>query len=76
MHVQLTLKSWKVAQDEKTKLPKLHGSYAVMMGEKEIASQNFNDGYSGKEVPFSGDLIKKTMELETMIKEELEKLIG
>jgi len=76
MQCQLVLKSWKVVQDEKTKLPKVAGKYAVMMGDREIASQDFNDGYSAKEVPFSADTVKAIMGVENIIKTELEGLLS
>ncbi len=76
MEVQFSLKDWKVIQDDKTKLPRLCGHFAVVMGEKEIATQGFNEGYASKEIPFTGDLIAKIMSIESLIKEELTKMIG
>ena len=76
MEVQFSLKDWKVIQDEKTKLPRLVGHFAVVMGEKEIATQSFNDGYGSKDIPFTGELINKIMCLENDIKNELTRMIG
>lgn len=76
MDVQFSLKTWKVVQDEKTKIPKLCGHFAVVMGEKEIATQSFNEGYGSKEIPFTGELISKIMDIESLIKGELTRLIG
>ncbi len=75
MQVNLVLKSWKVVQDEKSKLPRIVGLFSVMMGEKEIASQSFNEGYNSKEIPFSGDTINALINVESIIKTELEKMM-
>jgi hypothetical protein len=66
---------WKIVQDKETKLPKLCGSFAILMGEKELACQDFNEGYSSKTVPFSGDLVQKLHALEKEIIAEMERLI-
>jgi hypothetical protein len=76
MQVTLTLKRWKVSVDEKTKLPKLSGAFALLMGDKEIANQDFNDGYNSKEIPFSSDLINKLVALEADVKLEMERLLS
>lgn len=76
MQVQLSLKEWRVVQDEKTKCPKVVGRYTVMMGEKEIACQEFNGGYSCKEVPFSDATINAILQIEAVIKGELERLLS
>jgi hypothetical protein len=76
MEVKLSLKDWKVVQDSETKLPKVAGKYVVLMGEKEIATQAFNDGYGSKEIPFTGDAMRAIMAAEKEIKAELEKLLS
>ena len=75
MDVRLSLKSWRVEQDE-SKQPKLAGEYSVMLGDKEIASQNFNHSYSSKNVAFSGELMAQTKELELKIRAELERMLS
>ena len=74
MNCWLKLKNWKIQEDEKTKLPKVVGSYVIMMGDKEIATQDFNQGYSGKEVPFSDNIIQELRKVEELIKTEMEKM--
>ena len=76
MEVTLSLKHWKVAQDDKTKMPIIQGSYSLMMGEKEIAVQGFNDGYHSKELPFSGDTMAAILKVEAVIKDEIQKLLS
>jgi hypothetical protein len=76
MQVSLSLKNWKVVQDEKTKLPRVQGSYSVMMGEKEIAVQDFNTGYNAKELSFSGDVYKAFQSAEDVLKAELTQLLS
>lgn len=76
MQVTLSLKSWKVIQDEKTKLPKIAGRYLVMMGDKEVASQEFNEGYSAREIPFGPEVTQAVMAIEATIKAELERLLS
>ena len=75
MQVSLNLKSWRVVQDEKTKLPKITGKYSVIMGDKEIASQDFNEGYGAREVPFSNETTNALMAIEAIIKADLERLL-
>lgn len=75
MEVSIVLKTWRIVQDEKTKLPKPAGKYLVMMGDKEIAAQDFNEGYTGKEIPFSGETINVIMQTEAVIKAELERML-
>jgi len=76
MNVTLSLKNWSIIQDEKTKLPKVCGKYAVMMGEKEVAVQEFNSGYSAKDLGFSGELIKCVMATESLIRTEIEGMLS
>ncbi len=76
MEVQLHLKTWRIEADPKTKVPKLVGTYGVMCGEKEIAEQKFNDGYSDKVIPFSEKTMAKLKELEADIKTELHALLS
>jgi hypothetical protein len=75
VQVQLVLKNWSISRDEKTKLPTICGKYAVMMGDKEIATQHFNDGYNCKELPFSNEAIAAVRGLEKIISTELEKVL-
>lgn len=75
MQVTFALKNWKVKQDKETKLPTLCGTFALVIGEKELASQEFNDGYNCKTIPFSGDLIQELQKLEDKIKAEMERLL-
>lgn len=72
MLVTLALKDWKVALDAKTKQPKVVGNYAVMVGDKEIASQAFNEGYDCKIIAFSPELTATIISIEAAIKNELE----
>jgi hypothetical protein len=76
MDVKLSLKSWRVVQDEKSKLPKVVGTYAVMVGEKEVAAQNFNEGYGSKEISFSAEVVNALLGVEGVIRGELEKMLS
>ncbi len=76
MDVTLSLKNWKVEQDDESKLPRIKGAYSVMMGEKEIATQSFNDGYNAKNIPFSGEAMEAIMAAEVIIKAELQKMLS
>lgn len=76
MQVSLSLKNWKIIQDEKTKLPKVCGTYAVVMADKEIAVQDFNTGYNSKELSFSGDCFAAFQKAEEILKAELTKLLS
>jgi len=76
MEVSLVLKNWGIKQDAETKLPKLVGSFGVMAGEKEISSQEFNEGYTHKKVTFSPGLTTKIQTLEAEIQAELTQLLS
>jgi len=76
MQVTMVLKKWKVNQDAETKLPTISGTYGLMMGDKEIASQDFNEGYSSKKLPISNDLINEVTKLEVLIRTEMERLLS
>ncbi len=75
MEVQLVIKSWRIVKDVQTSLPRVAGSYGVMMGEREIASQDFNEGYACKSLAFSVELLKKLREVETLIVAEIQKML-
>jgi hypothetical protein len=76
VNVTLTLKEWKVARDEKTKLPKLQGTYALVMGEKAIATQEFNGPYTAEVLPFTGELLQEILAFEDRIRGELAKILA
>lgn len=69
MQVELGLKTWRIEAEKGEQMVK--GHYSIMYGGKEIATQAFNDGYSGKDVKFTADVVAKIKELEAAIKEEL-----
>ena len=75
MDVQLVLKNWEIVRDEKLKKPRVTGKYAVMMGDKEIATQEFNGPYGSKDIPFSEATVEAIAGLEVAIKAELEKFL-
>ena len=76
MEVQLVLKNWAIKQDATTKTPKLVGTFGVMAKDKEISSQEFNEGYSKKDITFSPELLGKVKTLETEIAAELQSLLS
>lgn len=75
MQVALKLKGWQIKENTETKLPEVCGTFGLLMGDKEIASQEFNQGYSGKKIAFSNELTQKIQFLETEIKAEMERLL-
>ena len=76
MECSLVIKEWKVELDQETKKPKIAGTYGVMMGGKEIASEPFNvNSYSGKKLNFSPEVIAAADALDKSLRAELEKII-
>ncbi len=74
MEVQFQLKNWGVELCKKSNLPKVKGTYGLLLGDKVIATQDFNGDYS-KEIPFSGELVQKLIDLETDIKNEIQRML-
>lgn len=74
--LKISMKNFSVFQDEETKLPNIRGKFVVMLGDKEIAEQDFNGGYGSKKIPFSGDVIHKAKELEGFVNEELVRMLS
>lgn len=75
MEVKIVLQNWEVTKQSKTNLPTVAGRYAIMVGNKEIASQKFNEGYDSKEISFSGELISALKGLEDLVVAELTKML-
>lgn len=73
--MRLEVRTWRVEKDEKTGLPKLAGRYVVMSGDKEIASQSFNDSYGSRELPFSLDVLNQAKQIENLILSEIQGLV-
>lgn len=77
MQVELALDDWAIERDKESNTPKVVGKYILSAMGKKIAEQGFNKGYSGySEIPFSGDLIKKIMAVESDIVREIKELVG
>lgn len=76
MNVELKLNKWKVLLKENASVPTIVGQYDVVMNGKSIAEQSFNDGYNSRDVPFSGDVVKKIVEVEKMIVKEIQAIIS
>lgn len=72
--MKITLKD--VRLEKKGESIKPVGTYAVMLGDKEVAKQAFNDGYSGMEVSFSRDVRAKINEVEMLIDKEIKEHLG
>lgn len=69
--MDLKLKSWKMGElDGQTVI---QGEYAVMLNDKEVATQHFNEGYSTTPITFPRELTDKvkalTDEISTSIKD-------
>lgn len=72
MSMQIVLKEWKVV--EKKDLGKtIAGTFAVRSGSKEVAKQEFNDGYNAMSIPLSAKLLVEAEELGEKVKVEIEK---
>lgn len=76
MEVKMQLKDWKVKRSEKDNAVNICGDYVLLMNDKAIAKSGFNDGYSDQSLPFSGDLIKKCVELEKEIIKEIQSFLS
>ncbi len=72
MDATLKLKSWKIVEDEKTKLPKVKGEYDITAMGKVIATQAFNGDYGAIEYPFSLALMQKIQAIGKEIISEIE----
>lgn len=75
--VSMKVKDWKINKDEETKLPKIEGTYLLMMGDKEVAKADFNSKYgSDRKIPFSHALMAEVEQLEQKIVAELQAIIA
>jgi len=59
--MDLKLKSWKMGENEG--VPTIQGEYAVMLNDKEVATQRFNEGYSTTPITFPRELTDKVRAL-------------
>ena len=71
MEVTMNLDNWKIKKDEKNNT-KVAGTYKIMLGDKEVANQGFNNGYGSTEITFSSDVMRKAKDLGRQITTEIE----
>jgi hypothetical protein len=70
MELQMVAKSWKYITDDKGRR-KIAGTYAVKCGSKEIATKEFNDGYSSVEINFPATLEAKIEAIDAEVRQAI-----
>ena len=64
--MEIKCKDWKIEKGQ------IAGTYSVMAGEKEVATNSFNSQYGGEKIGFSAKTMKLAKELDTLVNEEIE----
>ncbi len=73
--ISIVLKKWAVKKEENG--PVLTGNYEILMNNKQIACQDFNEGYHNNiKIKFSPELTGEITALESKIVKEIEGLVN
>jgi len=70
--MELKVKKWAVREDDDKTV--VEGTYAVMMGLKEVATQTFNQpsGYGGTEIAFPRELMDEIRIVSAKVEEAIQ----
>ncbi len=75
MDMRIEVKDWKYEKKDNG-TPTITGTYAVMLGKKEIANKSFNDAYGSMDIVFPSELVARIetigVEIIQLIKKEFE----
>ena len=72
METRIVVKEWKI--ETRNDKPVITGTYAVMLGDKEIAKQEFNNQFGGTEIQFDKEINEAVKNLTVSIKQSIEEL--
>ena len=76
MEVDIKLQEWNIETDDKTKQPEIQGEYQLFSKTgKKMASEKFNQGYSGEKIVFSPELMVEVSKIHGKILAELKVIL-
>lgn len=69
--MKIEVKNWKIVEKDGANV--IAGSFNVKAGDKVVASQDFNDGYSSIKINLPATILAKAEELTSEIKDAINK---